>query len=580
MQFFLQRLPFFIELTFNGFYIVLYILTKYQKFPGIGSAHLRGDLIAIGAYYVPLVLLLQVIVNYVNEKHLDDFFRKHSFSVLVFVASLITMGDQLFALWLACVHLLESMFLHFDMDSYLVHDGVKKKMQSLSVLKFSPAQIVLGTFAATILIGAFLLAIPVSSRTGEPVAFIDALFMSTSAVCVTGLATVSVAGAFSVFGQMVLIALMQVGGLGIMTLSAAMTILMGKNMAMKERVLMQDLVEASTLEELMDVIADIVKYTFVIELWGAILLTVAFVFEGKELSAAIYYGFFHAVSAFCNCGLALWDNNFESFATNPLINFTICMLIVLGGIGFMVLKELRLWIARERKFSQFSLHSKVVIHTTLALIIVGTLIIFFGEYLHGIDQFSLFGKFQVAVFQSITTRTAGFNTINLPGLQHYTILSMVILMFIGASPGSTGGGVKTTTFAILVQSLRATLRGRDRVEMYGRTVLPSLVVKATALFLLSLGVVSIFVYLILAIETGASGAKLSFLSVLFECVSAFGTVGLSLGITPYLSAMGKFLISLLMYIGRVGPLTLVLAVGEKSSNTGKVDYPDGKLMIG
>lgn len=575
MQFFLQRLPFFIELVFNGFYIFLYALTKYQKFSVFGNVHIRDNLISVGAYYVPLVLLLQVIVNYATEKHLDNFFRKHSFSLIVFVPALMTMGDQQFAFWMACVHLLSSIFSHFDMDSHLVHDGMKKRMQTLSALKLSPAQIVMLTFAGTIMVGAFLLVIPVSTKTGEPLAFIDALFMSTSAVCVTGLTTVSVVNTFSVFGQMVLLMLMQIGGLGIMTLSAAMTILMGKNMAMKERVLMQDLLEASNLEQLMDVITGIVKYTFVIELWGAILLTVALVFDGKELSAAIYYGFFHSVSAFCNSGLALWDNSFENFATNPLINFTLCALIILGGLGFMVLKELRLWIAKERKFVQFSLHSKVVIQTTLALIVAGTVIIFFGEYLHGIDGFSLFGKFQVAVFQSITARTAGFNTIALPGLHSFTLFSMLILMFIGASPGSTGGGVKTTTFAILIQSLRATLRGRDRVEMYGRTVLPSIVVKAIALFILSLGVVSFFIYLMLSVEV-----KQTFLPILFECVSAFGTVGLSLGITPYLSVTGKLLISLLMYIGRIGPLTLILAIGESKGVSGKVDYPEGRVMIG
>jgi trk system potassium uptake protein TrkH len=417
--------------------------------------------------------------------------------------------------------------------------------------------------------------LPFAAVSGESMGFVDAIFMATSATCVTGLATKSLATEFTLFGQVVILVLIQIGGLSIMTLYSSMTILLGRSLGMKDRVIMQDLLDVSSLEELFEMIVDIVKYTFIIELWGAIVLTIAFIIDGFEFGNALYYGFFHSISAFCNAGFSLFDTSLESYATNPLVTGTIMTLITLGGIGFVALKELKEVVTTGKKLVRLGVHTKVVLTTSLILTFSGAVFIFFGEFLHALDSYTFWEKIQVSLFQSVTLRTAGFNTLPLTNLHTYTLYAMTLLMFIGGSPGSTAGGVKTTSLAILVQSITSTLKGHKSVTIFDRTIPAPIVVRATALMFISILITSFFILVLMRFEPNQS-----FLSIFFEVMSASGTVGLTLGITPFLSAAGKLCVSMLMFSGRIGPLTLILAIGQQDSKKGSFEYPDGRIMIG
>ncbi len=317
------------------------------------------------------------------------------------------------------------------------------------------------------------------------------------------------------------------------------------------------------------------RFTFVIEFIGAALLTIGFYQEGFEIGQSIYFGFYHAIMAFCNAGYALFNNNLEDFKFSPIIHFTIAFLIIVGGIGFAVLKDIMENLKTRRSFRALSVHTKIVLTINFALLAIGTIYLFFGEFLHGFQDMTMWQKLQVSFFQSVTPRTAGFNTVNLNTLHPHCLYMMILLMFIGASPGSTGGGVKVTTFAVLLQSVTATLRGKHEVEFFERRVPQATVVKSIAIFIICLIVVSAGLLIMMRIEHDKS-----FLSLFFEVTSAFGTVGLSLGITPFLSYLGKLTIIGMMYLGRVGPLTLVLAVGSKVVLPNKVEYPEGKVLIG
>ena len=573
----LQKLSFLLELFFNGSFILIYSLYTNGKIPSTWNEKFIGNTLDMIVWMVPVVIGMSVISNVFESKTPEDFIRKYSFSLLVFLPTLITWGDMEFTFLLAAAHLLSTVLSLYD------EDGSSKKEVSAESkftnffkhIKLSSAQLVLLTFLGVILTGTFILMLPVSAAEGKTIGFIDALFMATSATCVTGLSTLSLNEYFSIFGQVVVLVLIQIGGLSIMTLYSSMAILLGRSMKMKDRIVMQDLLDVSSLEELFAMIINIVKYTFFIELWGGIVLTIAFTFDGFEFGKAIYYGFFHSISAFCNAGFALFDNSLENYATSPLVHGTISVLIVLGGIGFIALKELKEVVTREKTIVRLGMHTKIVLITTAVLIVGGAIFIFFGVFLGALDGYTLWEKIQISSFQSITLRTAGFNTIPLTHLNKYTLYVMTMFMFIGGSPGSTAGGVKTTTLAILIQSIMSTLKGDKNVRILDRTIPSPLVVRATALMFISILITSFFIFLMMKLEPDQD-----FLTLFFEAISASGTVGLSLGVTQYLSVMGKFAVAMLMLVGRIGPLTLILAIGERQKSSGKFDYPDGRIMIG
>ncbi len=574
MNYILGRLPLMLEMIINGSFVLVYTLLKAGSAPEL-LRRLPMDLIVANAIWaVPVVLFISLTANFLKSDGFEDFFRRYIFSLIIFVPIVITWGDIEFAYWLSAVHLFSTVISIYE-KSDPTPASYTGTSSFLFQLKLAPAQVVLLSFGGWILLGALVLMLPVSAAPGKTILFIDALFMATSATCVTGLSSISLPDEFSVFGQMVMLILTQVGGLGIMTLSSSLAVIMGKNLQMREQVIMQDVLDASSSEELLGLVVDIVRYTFLIEFIGAMFLTVGFYQEGFEIGQSLYFGFYHSIMAFCNAGYALFNNNLEDFKFDPLISLTVAFLLILGGIGFSVMKDVTHAIRHRRPFRSLSVHTKIVLSVNLLLIAFGTIYLFFGEFLHAFQDMTMFQRFQVSFFQAVTPRTAGFNTVNLNSLHPHCLYMMILLMFIGASPGSTGGGVKTTTFAVLLQSVTATLKGKYHVEFFERKIPAQTVVKSIAIFIISLIVVSTGLLVMMRLEPDKS-----FLALFFEVTSAFGTVGLSLGITPFLTLLGKVTIIVMMFVGRVGPLTLVLAVGSKSAGPGKVEYPDGKILIG
>lgn len=442
----------------------------------------------------------------------------------------------------------------------------------LNWLTLSPPQILVLGFAAIIFIGTGLLMLPISTTTGEPLGFTDALFTSTSATCVTGLVVVDTGTTFSSFGEVVIMLLIQIGGLGFMTMATLFALVLKRRISLKDRLILQEAMNQSSMEGIVRLIRRVLLYSLVIEACGAVLLSIRWALD-MPLGRAIYYGVFHAVTMFNNAGFDLFGDfrSLTGYVYDPVVNFVVMFLIVSGGIGFIVLSDL----IDYRKQRRLSLHSKVVLTMTAALLAVGFIVILIFEFTNPrtLGSLNWGGKFFGALFQSVTPRTAGANTIDITGLRQATQFFIVILMFIGASPGSTGGGIKTTTFTIMVGAVIAMMRGREDIVMFRYRLAQERVLKALTIALLALLLVLTVSMILSTTEEG------DFLEILFETTSAFGTVGLSMGLTPDLTVFGKILISLTMFAGRLGPLTLAYALGPKK---GKELYrhPEGKMIIG
>jgi trk system potassium uptake protein TrkH len=454
---------------------------------------------------------------------------------------------------------------------------------SKRALKLHPATLVLSSFLLTISLGALILKLP-AATCGGYMDWIDAFFTATSAVCVTGLVVVDTGGFFTTFGQAVILALIQIGGLGVMTISVTLFQWIGRSVSFRQRMALQDLFAHTPREDIFKLVKSIVLFTFGAEALGAVFLTVHW-YGAFPLAHAVYLAVFHSVSAFCNAGFALFPDSMVRYSGSPLLNVTLCILIVVGGIGFPVLYDLQSWIRARigsAKRVRLSVHTKTVLWTTLLLIVSGTLMFALLER----SSITAFGspsqRILVPLFQSITCRTAGFNTVDILSLREATLAMMIFLMFFGASPGSCGGGVKTTTLALLASFSLSRLRRQRRVNMFKKSIPVETVTRSISLILISIGTISVALFLLLMGDpvTGseAHGAG-SFLGYLFETVSAFGTVGLSMGETPYLGIWGKSWIILMMIIGRVGILTLsYIIVGTGPTNG--VERSEENLMIG
>ncbi|WP_194544532.1 TrkH family potassium uptake protein [Paenibacillus sp. JZ16] len=442
----------------------------------------------------------------------------------------------------------------------------------LNWLRLSPPQILVLGFAAIIFIGTALLMLPISTSTGEPLEFIDALFTSTSATCVTGLVVVDTGTTFSSFGQIVIMLLIQIGGLGFMTMATLFALALKRRISLKDRLILQEAMNQSSMEGIVRLIRRVLLYSLIIEACGALILSIRWAFD-MPIGRAIYYGVFHAVTMFNNAGFDLFGDfrSLTGYVYDPVVNVVVMFLIVSGGIGFIVLSDL----IDFRKQRRLSLHSKVVLTMTATLLLVGFIVILIFEFTNPrtLGSLNWGGKFFGALFQSVTPRTAGANTIDITGLRQATQFFIVILMFIGASPGSTGGGIKTTTFTIMVGAVIAMMRGREDIVMFRYRLAQERVLKALTIALLALLLVLTVSMILSTTEEG------DFLEILFETTSAFGTVGLSMGLTPDLTVFGKVLISITMFAGRLGPLTLAYALGPKK---GKELYrhPEGKMIIG
>jgi trk system potassium uptake protein TrkH len=450
------------------------------------------------------------------------------------------------------------------------------------MLKMHPAALVLASFLFVIVVGTLLLMLPAATQEGR-IAAVDALFTATSAVCVTGLTVVDTAGTFTVFGQFVILGLIQIGGLGLMTISVALFNWLGRSVSIRHRLAMQDVFTHTPREDIARLVRSVILFTFGVEAIGAVLLTAHWLAE-YPLTTAAYYGVFHSISAFCNAGFALFPDNLMRYGGSLLLNFAICALIVIGGIGFPVLYDLQAWLAgRKGARGRLALQTKVVLWTTLILITGGSVMFYLLEMHGSLPDGPPAQKFLAPVFQSITCRTAGFNTVDIGALQDATLTFMLFLMFFGASPGSCGGGVKTTTLALLAAFTVCRVRKSPRVNMFRKSVPNETVTRSVSLVLVSLSIIGLAVFLLLAGDAVAENSLAtphgSFLSYMFETVSAFGTVGLSMGITPSLTTWGKLVITCMMFIGRVGVLTFTYIVVGAGPARG-VEYSEENLMIG
>lgn len=435
-----------------------------------------------------------------------------------------------------------------------------------------PKVLVLG-FAILILIGTSLLTLPIATVDGNGLSFLNALFTATSATCVTGLVVVDTGSTFTTFGQLVILSLIQIGGLGFMTFATFFFFLLGKKISLKDRLLLQESLNNLSIEGIVRLVKRVLIFTAAIEIVGAIILSIRFSYD-MSIGRAIYYGFFHSISNFNNAGFDLMGEfrSLTPYVADPTVTLTVCALITIGGIGFIVMNE----VYEYRDTRRLSVHTKVVLVTSLILTAGGAILIFLFEFGNDktLQPLSALGKVLGALFQSVTNRTAGSNTLNIPDLTHPTLFLTIFLMFVGASPGSTGGGIKTTTLATLLGTVWSQVKGKEDVVLFRRRIVIEIIFKALTVTVSGLFLVMVITMLLTITEVGKD-----FLMILFEATSAFATVGLSMGITPELSPIGRMLIIFTMFAGRVGPLTVAFAIAMRRKPD-PYRHPKGRIMIG
>ena len=452
---------------------------------------------------------------------------------------------------------------------------MENQESNLSNLKIHPSQFLLLWFAVVIFIGATFLNLPIASMDGKSIGFIDALFTAASAVCVTGLTVVNTAAHWTLFGKIVIVLLIQIGGLGIMTMATLIAFLFGKKITLKDRLLMQEEMNTTTLQGIVLLTKRILFMTIAVELVGVIMLSFVFV-PDYGLLQGIWFSIFHAISAFCNAGFDLLGNSLVDYVNNPIINFTVISLIIIGGLGFYVLMD----IIQRKSLKKLLMHSKVVLLITGFLLIFGFLIVFIFEYSNPLTLggLNLPGKLMSSLFLSVTPRTAGFNTLDTSALSPVTTFFIIMLMFIGGSPGSTAGGVKTTTVGVIVIVIVGLVRGSEDTEIFKRRIPVTMILRAIAIMGIAILLVILTTTILLVTERNTG---FSFVDIIFETVSAFGTVGLSRGLTPNLTDIGRIVVTLTMFVGRLGPLTIAFGIAQNQhKNKGYYKYPEGKIMVG
>lgn len=447
-------------------------------------------------------------------------------------------------------------------------------------ITLSTTQIILLSFLVTILLGSLLLALPISSADGKAVPYLDALFTATTSTCVTGLVTLPTVSTWSVFGQIVILLLIQIGGLGIITIMFGLMMLLNRKMGIGDRLLIQDAFNLNTMAGLSKFVRNVLFGTLIIEGIGALLYM--FVFVPEFGAKGIWISVFNSVSAFCNAGIdIIAENSLCNYATNPLINLVTSALIILGGLGYIVwwdvLRVIKNSSSKNRRlFRHLTLHSKIAIVTTLILIFGGGVLIFAFEYGNPatIGEMSLWDKIQVSMFQSVTTRTAGFATVPQENLTNASSVVSLILMMIGGSPVGTAGGMKTVTIAVLFCSAMATIRNKKNATVFGRCISADSIRKAVAVCVTFIIICLASTVLLMATSDAAA------LDAVYETVSASATVGLSRNLTATLNTVGKIIIVVTMYFGRVGPISLAVALGSKSETQNVISEPTEDISIG
>jgi len=455
---------------------------------------------------------------------------------------------------------------------------ISVKIKTFFSKHLSPTRIFVLSFAAVILTGGILLWFPFSATQG-PLRFVDALFSSTSAVCVTGLVVIDIGKDLSILGQVITIFLFQIGGLGIITFSTVFFVLMGRGISFKGREIVQSTFLHTPTRNFIVVLKYVLWFTFVTEAIGTLFLFIRFSRDFPP-GTALYHAIYNAISAFNNCGYSLFSDSLMRYQGDLIVNLTIMGLIVHGGIGFVVQYEILARLKGVQK--KFSVHTRIVIISTAVLIVSGALLFYLFERNHIIRDFPIGTKILTSLFQSITPRTCGFNTVDIGLLTNATLLLLIVLMFIGASPGSTGGGVKTTSAALLVMLIWSRLKGNLDVSIFSRTIPREIVSRTISIIFASAFSVAI-IWSVLLITGGGNlpitESRHFFVEYLFDTVSAFGTVGLSMGITPKLNDIQKYALIIMMFAGRVGPLTLAFSLSRSTERRG-LTYAEEGVMVG
>jgi len=426
-------------------------------------------------------------------------------------------------------------------------------------------------FLILIFVSTILLSLPFSHKKGENISFIDAIFVSTSAVCVTGLTTFDVGRVLSPLGQIILLLFIQLGGLSLASFFIFFSYITSHRLNLFQRKLILSTYSSALKEDLKPLIFSIVLASFFIEIFGAVILFTQFLKKHSFLEA-IWYSIFHSVSAFCNAGFSLYSENLIFWNDNPIVVFILSLLIFLGGIGFIVLSEIYLKIRNNEKLS---LHSLITLKASFILIFFGTFLFLIFEWNGVLKDMPFFQKIYISLFQSITPRTCGFNAVSINLLKPYTLFLTIFFMFVGASPGSTGGGIKTTTFYASILKIISKLKGENQCHIKNRAISSSSIEFSFYIIFYGLLLCSLVFIFLLIIE----GGKFSFEFIFFEVVSAFGTVGLSCGITSGLSVLSKIFIIILMYFGRIGALVFLSILQEGKKATGVI-YPEENLLVG
>lgn len=444
---------------------------------------------------------------------------------------------------------------------------------TIEKLKMNPAQVLVLGFGALILLGATFLNLPMASVGGKSIGFIDALFTSASAVCVTGLVVVNTAAHWTLFGKIVILLLIQVGGLGFMTMATLVALILGRKITLKDRLIMQEELNQFSLSGLVKLTKYVIISTLMLEFAGAFFLSLKFI-PMYGVVKGIWFGLFHSISAFCNAGFDIIGNSMESFVDSPIVNITIGLLVIIGGLGYTVYIDL----TTQKRFKRWSLHTKLVMIVTGILLVLGFFAILLIEYNNPqtLGNLSFGGKLLASSFQSIVPRTAGFNSIDMGAITSASAFVIIILMFIGGSPGSTAGGIKTTTMGAIVLAIISVVRGKKDVEILKRRISIEIVMRSIAVTGIAFCIVMIVTMILTITETSCS-----FLDIVFETVSAFATVGLSRGITGDLSVIGRLVITITMFIGRLGPLTMAFAFAKKrTENKGVYRYAEERIIVG
>lgn len=534
------------------YFIVFLWIYGYEKVQNEKAGYILGSLALIGEF-----LYFRFIFYLWSKNGLALLLENHSGTLIIAVTQIV-------------------MFYFLNYIVILIFFDVIYRAVRQSILNFSfeyeranPSLFLIFGFISIIIIGSYLLTLPVMTH-DSPLGFIDAFFTATSATCVTGLIVVDTATRFTMTGQWVILFLIEIGGLGIMTVSSFILILIGQRFSLKNMEILKGIYDIRESRQLIALIKKVIFYTFSIELFGCLLLYLR-ARTYSQVQNPLFFSLFHSISAFCNAGFALQTDNLMPFAQDPLLNFTIMGLIVLGGLGFIVINNVLQFFYKHQRLL---LHSRLILYGTSILICLGFVLFFFLEFGGVLDQHYLSNKMLISLFQSISARTAGFNTIDFSQIGNMTKLLFIGLMFIGAGPGSAAGGVKITTLIVIIGFAYQTLMENPKLTFYQRTISAFIVAKSIVIVILS-----IFFIVIIFISLEMT-QTFSMLDLLFETVSAFGTVGLSTGITPGLTSFGKIMITLLMFVGRVGPLSFSFLIRPGKAKPVLVKFPDEDVWVG